>query len=163
MKKIYIAGPDVFRQNYQFIVKERKLLCDKYGFIGIFPADDIEYDYDKNNNIPLLIKKENQKSISSCDIVIANITPFRGAGADNGTTYEIGYAEALGKQVILYSEHISIYKDRVYIENQKFEDLVPVDKNGFIIEDFNLQDNLMFSCQEVFSSFEEALLSITKK
>lgn len=41
MKKIYIAGPDVFEQDSIEIGKNYVKLCKKYGYKGLYPLDNI--------------------------------------------------------------------------------------------------------------------------
>ena len=45
----------------------------------------------------LQIFKANEAMMDACDAIIANLTPFRGPGADAGTVYELGYMAAQGK------------------------------------------------------------------
>ena len=40
--------------------------------------------------------------LRQCDAVVANLTPWRGPGADPGTAFEVGFAAALGKPVLAY-------------------------------------------------------------
>src|SRR5258708_36844869 len=47
------------------------------------------------------------------DAIIANLTPFRGPGADPGTVYELGYMVGIGKLCLGYSNDPSTYADRV--------------------------------------------------
>ena len=44
--------------------------------------------------------------IKACDIVIANCNAFRGALIDDGTAYELGYGNALGKPAYGYIERL---------------------------------------------------------
>lgn len=41
MKKIYLAGPDVFLPNAIEEGKRLKALCKEYGYEGFFPMDNI--------------------------------------------------------------------------------------------------------------------------
>ena len=43
----------------------------------------------------------------------ANLTPFRGPGADPGTVYELGYMAGRGKPCFGYTNDASLYVDRV--------------------------------------------------
>ena len=70
---------------------------------------------------------------------------------DPGTAYEIGFADALGKTVIIYTKDPSVYKTRVQ-------------PDGLIVEDFNLVDNLMivhnnssYGSKYLAKSFEDAV------
>ena len=47
------------------------------------------------------------------EAIIANLTPFRGPGADAGTVYELGYMAGRGKLCLGYSNDPSSYADRV--------------------------------------------------
>jgi nucleoside 2-deoxyribosyltransferase len=89
--------------------------------------------------------------LEGCYPLIANLTPFRGAGADTGTVYEVGFARGLGKPVFGYSNRELSFFDRVAEFNvqplkervgapptMRFED---VDSMG--VEQFGLAENLM--------------------
>ena len=78
------------------------------------------------------------------DAIIANLTPFRGPGADAGTVYELGYMAGRGKLCLGYSNDPSSYADRM----RKFSDVNSrdgrlIDALGLTVEDFGLSDNLM--------------------
>ena len=99
MKKIYIAGPDVFEPNSIEIGKEYSQLCKEYGFEGLYPLDNfVDFEQDKQK-IAQDIFVANVKLIQEADIVIANLNTFRGKEEDSGTIWECGYATALGKDV----------------------------------------------------------------
>jgi len=142
MKKIYLAGPDVFLPNALEIGTKKKEMCLKYGFIGMFPFDN-EVDFKKYKSIEeagLDISRLNEEMILKADIVIANITPFRGVNADVGTIYEIGYACANKKIVVAYTNVSLSHYERIAQTNFT-TDLV--DSTGMAIENFNLVENLM--------------------
>jgi nucleoside 2-deoxyribosyltransferase len=78
------------------------------------------------------------------DAIIANLTPFRGPGADAGTVYELGYMAGRGKLCLGYSNDPSSYADRA----REFTKVTSregrlVDASGLTVEDFGLTDNLM--------------------
>lgn len=50
MKKIYIAGFDVFEANSIEIGKKYVELCKKYGFIGLYPLDNV-VDFNQEKKI----------------------------------------------------------------------------------------------------------------
>ena len=147
--KIYLAGPDVFRGNAIEHGKMLKNLCKERDHEGLFPLD--------NEIVPLDSKKifeSNFEMIKQCDVVLANITPFRGPSADAGTAWEMGAAKALGKKVVLYDRNVILnYKDKAK-GNSEFP----------IVEDFNLSDNLMLihGADGIYNSFEKALDSLEK-
>jgi nucleoside 2-deoxyribosyltransferase len=78
------------------------------------------------------------------DAIIANLTPFRGPGADAGTVYELGYMAGRGKLCLGYSNDSSSYADRVReFSKVNSRDGRLVDASGLTVEDFGLTDNLM--------------------
>jgi nucleoside 2-deoxyribosyltransferase len=156
MKKIYIAGFDVFKSSAKQIGKEYKHLCEKFGYEGLYPLDnEIETSWSKQR-VREFIYQSNINLIKKCNIVIANANPFRGEELDSGTAFEIGYAKALKKEVILYMDDIRDYKEKLTCKlNEKY------DKEGMSIEDFGLPLNLMFSdCKVVQGGFEEAMKTL---
>ena len=84
MKKIYIAGFDVFEPDSIEIGKKFVKLCEEYGFIGLYPLDNVIDFNQEKNKIAQDIYKANVNLINQCDIVIANINAFRGKEADSG-------------------------------------------------------------------------------
>lgn len=116
--KIYIAGPDVFEKDSIEIGKRYCELCDKYGYEGLYPLDNIvDFTQDKKK-IAQDIFIANKKLIEQCDIVIANLNPFRGKEADSGTIWECGYATGLGKKVYGYMDSNLSYIEQ-FNENEK--------------------------------------------
>src|SRR5437016_7094487 len=78
------------------------------------------------------------------DAIIANLTPFRGPGADAGTVYELGYMAGRGKLCLGYSNDPSSYADRVReFTDVNSHDARLIDALGLTVEDFGLSDNLM--------------------
>lgn len=165
MKKIYIAGFDVFETNSIEIGKTYVKLCEEYGFIGLYPLDNvIEFNQEKNK-IAQDIYKANVELIKQADIVIANINAFRGKEADSGTIWECGYASALGKKVYGYMTKKQNYIDSFSKDETKLLDNVIVDLDNRFIEDFDYPINLMIACSVeniVFGGFEDCLKELTK-
>lgn len=157
MKKIYLAGPDVFLPHAIEEGKRLKALCQSYGFEGLFPMDNI-ITGKTPQEIAIKIKEANIEMICACDIVIANLSPFRGPEPDSGTVWEVGYAQALGKIVLAYSTDMRNLKEKT----QALLDLgeSAVDKTGMFIEDFGLTHNLMFAGCVVAGDFEGCLKRI---
>lgn len=147
MKKIYLAGPEVFLENAVEIGDQKQQLCKLYGFVGLFPLDNT---FDANEHTPqqlcLEIAKANEQLIAQADAVIANITPFRGTSCDVGTAYEMGFAKGLTKPVFAYSNDKRLFLQR-NIEDlantKKVSDNLFVDQQDMTLENFGLVDNLM--------------------
>ena len=81
----------------------------------------------------------------SCDVCLANCTPFRGVGMDCGTAYEIGFMRALGKPVFGYSSAVQDYAARAHAA-RRFGALPPTsDRADADVEDFDQAENLMIA------------------
>lgn len=148
MKKIYIAGFDVFAPDAVNRGAKMKKMCEQYGFIGRYPFDN---EADTANEI----FKGNCGLIDGADIVIANLNPFRGKEQDSGTSFEVGYAFAKGKTVYGYIEDARSMRE-------KFGEK---DENGFSVENFNLPMNLMLAqaAKIIEGDFEKALSVCAKE
>lgn len=160
MLKIYLAGPDVFEVDAIDQGTRLKKLCADYGFEGLFPLDNEIKDATTPLELATKIREANLALIRSCDIVLANLRPFRGLEPDSGTIYEIGYATALNKQILGYTEDLSPMIGRI----QKAQHLPAQQthcKEGKIIEDFGLSQNLMLLNVPLFESAKQALESLT--
>lgn len=165
MKKIYIAGPDVFEPNSIEIGQEYSKLCEEYGFEGLYPLDNIVDFNQEKNKIAQDIYKANVDLIKQADIVIANLSAFRGKESDSGTVWECGFASALGKEVYGYLDTDKNYIDTFEDNEKKVLNDVIVDMDNKTIEDFDYPLNLMISCSVeklVTGSFEDVLKYINK-
>jgi nucleoside 2-deoxyribosyltransferase len=77
--------------------------------------------------------------MEACDVVIANLTPFRGASADSGTLVEIGWFLGRGRPVYGYSNVAEGFAARSAAQVAAVPDPIP----GLAVEGFSLPDNLM--------------------
>jgi len=144
--RVYLAGPEVFLACAAQIGEAKKALCRKYGFTGLFPLDGgIDTGDLSPREAGRLISAHNENLIRSCQLLIANITPFRGPSADAGTVYEIGFARGLGLAVLAYTN-----TTRLFIERTRTMLNLPAGSPGaerdaldMAIEDFGMVDNLM--------------------
>lgn len=156
-KRIYLAGPEVFLINAIEVGENKKRICLKHGFEGVFSLDaKIDFEGKTPEETGLSISKANEELIKSCDILIANITPFRGPSVDVGTAYEMGVAHALGKKVLAYTNVKSRFTERtIKALNGKVKRSVDGkirDSQGMFIEENQLTDNLMIdSCIHINS------------
>lgn len=159
MKKVYLAGPDVFAPDSAQRAEQYKKLCLAYGFTPLHPADNAEQTAQG-------IYTSNISLIKSADALVANLNPFRGAEPDSGTAFEVGYATALGLPVIGYLDSPTTVRDQVkkfygpiYLDQETNQWL---DQNEYIVENFDLATNLMLgvSCHLVFGDFLAALIHL---
>ncbi len=150
--KVYLAGPEVFLRNAVEAGAAKVEICARHGLEGKYPLDaQLDLGDLALAERAYAIARVNEGLIGACDAVIANLTPFRGPGADIGTAYEVGYARGRGMPVFGYSNHHLPFFDRVRKFNAKplkhrpgseptmaFED---GDRMG--VEQFGLAENLM--------------------
>lgn len=162
MLKIYLAGPDVFETDAVEQGKQLKYLCQQYGFEGLFPLDNEITAGDTPYETAKTIREANIKLIEECDIVMANLNPFRGLEPDSGTVYEVGYAAALGKKVYAYASDLRPMIERIH-EKQMLAEGAELCQEGKIIEDFGLSHNLMMLDLVVAKSAEQCLAHIKKR
>ena len=140
--KIYLAGPDVFLPDAIAIGRCKAEICARHGLTGLYPLD-ITVDR-AAADVSLAIFKANEAMMDAADAIIANLTPFRGAGADPGTVYELGYMAGRGKLCLGYSNDPTTYAERVQqLTRVERHDGRLVDADGLTVEDFGLNDNLM--------------------
>jgi nucleoside 2-deoxyribosyltransferase len=109
--KVYLAGPDVFLPDAVEAGRRKVELCSRYGLTGLYPLDNA-VDL-AARDASLRIFRGNEAMMNEADAIIANLTPFRGPGADAGTVYELGYMAARGKLCLGYSNDPTSYADRV--------------------------------------------------
>src|SRR5579871_5480870 len=109
--KIYLAGPDVFLPDAIAAGRRKSEICAHYGVTGLYPLDNT-VDLSAAD-ASLAIFRANEAMMDAADAIIANLTPFRGAGADPGTVYELGYMAGRGKLCLGYSNDPAVYVERV--------------------------------------------------
>ncbi len=141
--RIYLAGPEVFLPDAVAIGQRKRAICERHGIIGLYPLDNA-VDL-AAPDASLQIFKGNEAMMDAADAIIANLTPFRGPGADAGTVYELGYMAGRGKQCLAYCNDPAPYTERVarFTEVTRAGDKRLIDRDGLTVEDFALPDNLM--------------------
>ncbi len=156
--KIYLAGPDVFRPDALAWAERARAACAAAGHQALVPLDGVETTatgiFDANIDL-----------IRSADAVLANLNPFRGCEPDSGTCVEVGFALALGKQVIGYLASNETTTERVARwQGQPLADRDGrlVDHDGLHVEDFGLRLNLMLAValRLVTGGLDEALAAL---
>lgn len=142
MKTVYLAGPEVFYPDAEEIAERLKAACRTVGLLGLFPTD-AERPSGHGISPARAIYQGNVALIDRSAAVIADISPFRGAGMDPGTAWEIGYAVARHLPVFAYSSDMRSYAERVREDRPGARG--QVDARGLLIEDFGLVENLMIA------------------
>jgi nucleoside 2-deoxyribosyltransferase len=137
----YLAGPDVFLPHAAANGAAKVAICAKYGMIGRPPLNpEIEHILTLSHDAAWRkIYLNDIRMMEECDIVIANLTPFRGASADAGTLVEIGWFLGRGRPVFGYSNSAVKFSARSDAQVAA----VPDPLAGLAVEGFSLCDNLM--------------------
>lgn len=142
---VYLAGPTVFHPDAAARYDSLKALCRSLGFEGVAPIDGaVDGEMAAAALSAAAIRAANLEKIRRAAVVLADVTPFRGPGADDGTAWEMGYGEALGKIVAPYSENAT-QAYAAHVAAGPGEDGVLRDANGVMVEDFGLPANLMLA------------------
>ncbi len=141
MIKAYLAGPDVFLPDAVAHARRKVALCARYGIEGRPPLND---DVDQIGAMSdadawATIYRKDIAMMEECDVIIANLTPFRGASADGGTLIEVGWFLGRGRPVVAYSNSAATFAERCRRQVAALPDPVP----GLSVEGFGLPDNLM--------------------
>jgi nucleoside 2-deoxyribosyltransferase len=132
---VYLAGPDVFLPDALVIGQRKVALCAQHRLAGLYPLDNA-VDL-ASPNASRIIFDGNEAKMERADAIVANLTPFRGPGADAGTVYELGFMAGRGKRCFAYCNDARLYKNRIPDRNGV------VDADGLTVEDFGHADNLM--------------------
>jgi len=152
--KLYLAGPDVFRPDAHSWLEQARALSARFGFDALTPLDHGQTEPEK-------IFAANLALIQRAQILIANLNPFRGSEPDSGTSFEMGYALALGKRVCGYIERKESLLERVN-RLEHAETPSATDHQGLSIENFGLPVNLMLAvpAQIVAGNLEDCLRAL---
>jgi nucleoside 2-deoxyribosyltransferase len=133
---VYLAGPEVFLPDAVALGDRKRAICQAHGFEASFPLDRLPEVEDRSPaDIARQIFAICTDMMDGCDLLVANVTPFRGVSADVGTAIEVGYMLGRGKPVFAYSTVEAHYDRRVRD--------AAVAGAGELVEDFDLADNLM--------------------
>jgi nucleoside 2-deoxyribosyltransferase len=139
MTTAYLAGPDVFLPHAAANAAAKIAICARYGITGLAPLNpEIERILAMPEDAAWReIYLNDIRMMEASDIVIANLTPFRGASADSGTLVEIGWFLGRGRPVYGYSNSGTPFA----VRSAAFAggDTLP----GLAVEGFGLPDNLM--------------------
>ncbi len=167
--RVYLAGPEVFLRDADAIFRAKNEICRRYGLVGVSPLEShLDAEPAAQRDIGRRISRSNEVCMRSCDLAIANLTPFRSPSVDPGTAYELGFMRALGKPVLGYTNVCGSLRDRTarcFAEGlrlrspgQGFED-----PDGLLVEDFDMVDNLMIDGAILSSGFRIAVVEASPR
>jgi nucleoside 2-deoxyribosyltransferase len=143
MPLAYLAGPDVFLPDAPAHGARKAAICATHGITALLPL---------NEDVATLAAMQPQEAwcaiyakdlamMERADLVIANLTPFRGVSADAGTPVELGWFLGRGRPIFGYSNSATAFEDR----NRTQVAAVPDPMPGLTVRGFGLPDNLMIA------------------
>ena len=140
-RRVYLAGPDVFLPNAPAHAARKQAICARHGLEPLVPLNE---DVASLAAMPedaawRVIFAKDLAMMRAADLVIANLTPFRGASADAGTLVELGWFLGAGKPAFGYSNSAIPFTAR----NAALLRAVPDAMAGVVVGGFGLADNLM--------------------
>ena len=131
-RRAYLAGPDVFLPDAVAHAARKRAICSAHGIEGLTPLAEGVSEW-------RAIFAGCVAMMERCDIVIANLTPFRGPSADAGTLVELGWFLGRGLPIFAYSNSAVPFPERSRLHVAAVPDPLP----GLALEGFDLPDNLM--------------------
>ena len=146
---VYLADFEMFLPTCEETVKYWKKVCDKYGFIGLFPGegDPVEPGEDYWQRV----FDHDYTHMRNCDMCIAQLDDWRGHECDSGTAFELGWFIAKGLPSYGFYTGKTPLTDR---DIEKDED--GYDLNGFAVEDKEYPFENMFTLVKIAEDFESA-------
>jgi nucleoside 2-deoxyribosyltransferase len=143
MLTAYLAGPDVFIPDAVAHAARKVAICALHGLIGRPPLNEdvASLAAMAEDAAWRVIFRKDIAMMRDCDIVIANLTPFRGASADAGTLVELGWFLGQGKPIFGYSNAAIPFAER----SRRQTDALPDPMAGLSVGGFGLPDNLMIA------------------
>ncbi|MEO8651593.1 MAG: nucleoside 2-deoxyribosyltransferase [Hyphomicrobiaceae bacterium] len=151
--RIYLAGPTVFHADADDAGARLVALCEKHGCEGLYPLD-FALDGDMSAST---IQAACLRELRTAEGVVADLSPFRGPHADDGTAFELGFAYALGIPIWAYTSDPRTLMER--IPGTRAATGHVRDEAGLLIENFGRAHNSMLSesILNLATSAEEAI------
>jgi len=139
--RAYLAGPDVFLPNAPAHAARKAAICAAHGIHALPPLNEDVASLAAMDPVTAwrTIFAKDIAMMAQADLVIANLTPFRGASADAGTLVELGWFAGRGKPIFAYSNQATLFAER----SAALLAVVPDPMPGLTVGGFGLPDNLM--------------------
>src|SRR5579875_3233573 len=102
IETIFLAGPDLWFPDAGELIAAKREMCETAGVVAVSGHDGPLVETEPTEAMARERYAEALARLRSADAVIANLSPWRGAGCDSGTAFEAGFAAALGKPVFAY-------------------------------------------------------------
>ena len=159
-KKIYLSGPDRLLKNARELFKEKKTLCERYGFELLEYPDELFEMKDSFENSQR-IAKERLELLKACDIIVADTRDFRSyVEPYSESAIELGMAYAFHKKLYAYMPDARVCQERYSGEKHYNENNRLADENGITFEPGPLNVMLEYSTRIVEGDLEDALKAV---
>ena len=157
-KKVYLSGPERLRKDAKARFKEKKKLCESYGFELLEYPEDVFLVKDSFENSQRVAEKR-LELIRECDLLIADTRDFRAYVEPFGeTALEMGMGFAYGKKMYCYMPDARLCDARYKGEKKYNEEAKRwEDENGIGFEPGPLNLMLEYSAKIVEGDLEDAL------
>jgi len=100
--KIYLAGP-FFTVADRWLVNEIRNILIDFGNNVFSPCHDVGIlDSKKQDSESIKIAKQDLDALTKCDSILAIVS-----GLDAGTLFEVGFAKAIDKRVIILAQNVN--------------------------------------------------------
>ena len=131
----------MFLPNAAAHAQAKMAICARHGIEGLSPLNETVAGL---GGMPAeegwrAIFEKDLAMMEAADLVIANLTPFRGASADAGTLVELGWFLGRGRAIFGYSNSATPFAERSRAQAAAAADPLA----GLLVEGFGLPDNLM--------------------
>ncbi|MHB1665996.1 nucleoside 2-deoxyribosyltransferase [Thiomonas sp.] len=162
MKRVYIAGPDVFRPDWPDFARHATATAAALGLEAVLPIPAIALTGPGVTEPGTRAQADRVfrgclAAIATVDGMVANLHPFRGREPDSGTIFELATARAQGLPVIGYVDSAQALEDRFGTPD---DDGAIRDEAGYLVERFGLPVNIMpaMGCTEIVVGSVDAAL-----
>jgi nucleoside 2-deoxyribosyltransferase len=149
IERVFLAGPDRFAPGAPHLLARQREACAAAGLVAVQPPA-LESGSEPPGELQArMLYAETISQVRGADAVIANLSPWRGAGCDPATAYLTGFAAALGKPVFAYlnvaDQDEADHRDRVdaVLGAVLDDEGVWRDPEGAEIEDFGLPEGAL--------------------
>jgi nucleoside 2-deoxyribosyltransferase len=148
IERVFLAGPDAFAPDGAAVVAAKRELVEAAGFAPLaaaLPDPGVERD----EIAARVAYADTLSALREADAAIANLSPWRGPGADASTAFQAGFAAALGKPVFAYAnvedeaQADLLGRVRAWIGADEEAGGVWRDADGCEVEDLGFPESLM--------------------
>jgi len=150
---VYLAGPDPWVPDADAVLARKRRLVAAAGLEVLYGRPAAEVGAERDEASARRIYADALQRLRQADVIIANLTPWRGVGCEPGAAFEAGFAAALGKPIFAYMNVRSDQEAELLgrIDRHGGAQLGPDgrwrDFEGAEIEDFGLPETVLLWAQ----------------